>query len=138
VAEIEGLDDISLEAIRAAAPLVLVQLKTEADDDQVESDAYLNDYAGGVMQFIFELRFWCQKEIAAAKQRPTLIAMANQIEACRTLLPRQASELLTRHQTTLDNQLYKALKALRDAHEWRLKSIVSEVSEIGSDEVEAA
>jgi hypothetical protein len=64
--------------------------------------------------------------------------MANQIEACRTLLPRQASELLTRHQTTLDNQLYKALKALRDAQEWRLKSIVSEVSEIGSDEVEAA
>jgi hypothetical protein len=61
VAEIEGLDDISLEAIRAAAPLVLVQLKTETDDDQVEPDAYLNDYAGGVMQFISELRFWCQK-----------------------------------------------------------------------------
>jgi hypothetical protein len=33
-------------------------------------------------------------------------------------LPTQ-TELLTRYQTTLDNDLYKALKALREAQSWR-------------------
>jgi len=31
--------------------------------------------------------------------------------------------LFTRYQTTLDNQLYKALRAFRDAQEWRLKTL---------------
>jgi uncharacterized protein YgfB (UPF0149 family) len=90
VAELEGLDDISLEAIRGTAPLVLVQLKTEADDDQVELETYLDDYSGGLLQFVSELLLWCQKEIKAAEQRPVLIAMAKQVEARRMLLPRPA------------------------------------------------
>ena len=32
-------------------------------------------------------------------------------------------EVFSRYQTTLDNQLYKSLRALRDAQEWRLKTI---------------
>jgi hypothetical protein len=34
-------------------------------------------------------------------------------------------DLLARYQTTLDNQLYKALQALRQAQEWRLKTLDS-------------
>ncbi len=33
-------------------------------------------------------------------------------------LPTQ-TDLLTRHQTTLNNDLYKALKVLREAQSWR-------------------
>ncbi len=138
IEEIEELGDISLEAIRNGGSLLLIQLKTEADENQVELDAYIEDYAGGLMQFITELRLWCQKEITAAEQRPALIALAKQVEARRMLLPRPALELLTRYQTTLDNQLYKALKALRDAQEWRLKSIEACASEVGSNDVQAA
>ena len=138
VAEIDNLVDISLEAIQDSAPLVFVQVKVEADEDQEEPAAYLEDYAGGVGQFVSELRLWCQKQITAAEERPALIALAKQIEARRMLLSRPALELLTRYQTTLDNQLYKALKALRDAQEWRLKSIDAHASKVESSGTEAA
>ena len=39
------------------------------------------------------------------------------------MLPAGTLEILSRYQTTLDNQLYKALRALREAQEWRLKTI---------------
>ena len=39
------------------------------------------------------------------------------------MLPERALMLFTRYQTTLDNQIYKALRALREAQEWRLKTI---------------
>jgi hypothetical protein len=38
-------------------------------------------------------------------------------------LPNDAIEIFSRYQTTLDNQLYKALRALREAQEWRLKTL---------------
>ena len=39
------------------------------------------------------------------------------------MLPTDVLEVLARYQTTLDNQLYKALRALREAQEWRLKTL---------------
>ena len=41
----------------------------------------------------------------------------------KLMLPERALMLLTRYQTTLDNQIYKALRSLREAQEWRLKTI---------------
>jgi len=137
LAEVEGLADVSLEAITKTAPLVYVQIKVEADEGNVEPDAYLEDYAGGIVAFVCELQHWCQKEITQAEQRPALMALAKQVEARRMILPRPTLELLTRYQTTLDNQLYKALKALRDAQEWRLKSMDAHASEVGSSDTEA-
>ena len=44
-------------------------------------------------------------------------------------LPTQ-TELLTRYQTTLDNDLYKALKALREARSWREARAALEASAV--------
>ena len=44
-------------------------------------------------------------------------------------LPTQ-TELLTRYQTTLDNDLYKALKALREAQSWREARAALEASAV--------
>ena len=129
ITEIDSLDEINLEAIQSEAPLVFAQLKVEADDEQVEPGYYLEEYDGGTIQFVSELRLWCQKQISAAEQRPAIMVLAKQVEAHQLLLPQPTLELLTRYQTTLDNQLYKALRALRDAQEWRLKSIDLNLSE---------
>ena len=51
------------------------------------------------------------------------MALAEHVRAKRLVLPKDTLELLSRYQTTLDNQLYKALRALRDAQDWRLKTI---------------
>ena len=38
-------------------------------------------------------------------------------------VPWQRLDVLTKYQTTLDNQLYKAIKALRDEQTWRLDNL---------------
>ena len=55
--------------------------------------------------------------------------------AKRLELPSDTLELLARYQTTLDNQLFKLLKALREAQEWRLKTI-DPVYQSSHDDVE--
>jgi hypothetical protein len=42
-------------------------------------------------------------------------------------IPWSRLELLSKYQTTLDNQLYRTMKALRDAQQWRLQSIDADV-----------
>jgi hypothetical protein len=49
--------------------------------------------------------------------------MAETVRARASVLPAGTLEILARYQTTLDNQLFKALRALREAQEWRLKTI---------------
>ena len=46
------------------------------------------------------------------------------MRAKRLVLPNDTLEVFSRYQTTLDNQLFKTLKALRDAQEWRLQTLV--------------
>lgn len=38
-------------------------------------------------------------------------------------VPWQKLDVLSKYQTTLDNQLYKAVQALRDTQAWRMKLI---------------
>jgi hypothetical protein len=44
-----------------------------------------------------------------------------------TLIP-HADDLLSRYQTSLDNELYKAIRALRDAQAWRLTHSTREIT----------
>ena len=60
---------------------------------------------------------------STAKARPHILTLAEQVKAKRLVLPADALELLARYQTTLDNQLYKSLRALREAQEWLLKTL---------------
>ena len=66
---------------------------------------------------------WCHEQLNVAEQRPRVLAVAEQVAAKRLVLSDEALEVFSRYQTTLDNQLYKALKALREAQEWRAKTL---------------
>jgi hypothetical protein len=68
-----------------------------------------------------QLQSWCRAQLRHAAARPHIIALAEQVRAKRLVLPADTLELLARYQTTLDNQLYKALRALREAQEWRCR-----------------
>ena len=51
------------------------------------------------------------------------------------MLPADTLELFARYQTTLDNQLFKLLKALREAQEWRLE-LIEPVPQSARDDLE--
>ncbi|MGE0766242.1 MAG: hypothetical protein AB7L90_07230 [Hyphomicrobiaceae bacterium] len=121
MAEIEALEEIDLRSLEASAPTVYDQLLTDADGDTAEK--FLAGHTGGLTGYIAELTIWCRKELREAETRPKLLAITEQVRARASVLPAGTLEVLSRYQTTLDNQLFKALRALREAQEWRLKTI---------------
>ena len=121
VEEFEQLDDFDLKKLQRNAPLIYGQLKSDAESDRETIEAHLGAYKEGLSGYLAELMRWCRKELEAAQRRPKILQLADHFRARNLLLPAQALQLFTRYQTMLDNQLYKALRALREAQEWRLK-----------------
>lgn len=138
LAEIDSLEQVELNAIKARAPTVYGQLSTEAEGQGV--DAFLAGHAGGLKAYISELILWCRRERLEAQARPHLLTLAERVRAKCMVPPVGSLELLSRYQTTLDNQLYKALRALRETQEWRLKTLEASCSanipvDIGASEM---
>lgn len=138
LSEIEILGVIDLGFIAENAPTVLGQLKTDAEGEALET--FLAGRSGGLTGYVGELILWCRKELRVADDRPHVLAIAGEVKARASVLPAEALDLLSRYQSTLDNQLYKALRALREAQEWRLKSMASagELSSSAGHVVDAA
>jgi len=125
--EIEALQELDFEIefnrLAKAAPLLFAQLKSDAEGDREDIAAYLNEYDSGLSGYAMGIGRWCRGELCKAEKRPHVLALADQLRAKRLVLPPETLELFTRYQTTLDNQLYKALRAFREAQEWRLKTL---------------
>lgn len=119
--EIEALGEISLEALPKSAPLVWGQLESDAEDSNPAD--HVRGFQDGLTGYVGELLDWCRAELNKAERRPQLLALADQVRAKRLVLAADDLELFARYQTTLDNQLYKTLRALREAQEWRLKTL---------------
>lgn len=121
IAEMEALEEIDLRSIQAQAPTIYEQLLNDAEGTTPEQ--FLAGHTGGIAMYIGELMLWCRKELREAEARPQLLAIAKLVRERSLVLPPGALEVLARYQTMLDNQLYKALRALREAQEWRLRTL---------------
>jgi hypothetical protein len=137
LAEIDAVDEVDLHSLEKRAPLTYAQLVTDAEDEDIA--AYAAAHEGGLSGYLGELLLYCRKQLSEAEARPHILAVAAQIRSKRLVLPPAALELLARYQTTLDNQLFKLLRALREAQEWRLKTLeAADASAIEPDAVAAA
>lgn len=123
IEEIEHLEECEVSAITDSAPLLLAQIQSDAEDDDEEPAAYLEGYPGGTQAYLGELLRWCRQEVSRAASRPKLLELADRVRQKKSVLPERTLMLFMRYQTTLDNQMYKALRALREAQEWRLRTI---------------
>jgi hypothetical protein len=121
-----ALDPASVEQ---HAPLSFEQLTTDAAESP-NIAAFLSAHDRGLTGYLADLLLWCREQLREAAQRPLALGLAEQVRAKRLVLPADALELLSRYQTTLDTQLYKGLRALREAQEWRLKTL--DASKTGS------
>jgi hypothetical protein len=121
IEEFEKLDEFDPAKLHRNAPLIYRQLKSDAESDNETIDEHLKAYDNGLSGYLAELIRWCRKELETAQRRPKILHLADQFRARNLVLPTHVLQLFTRYQTMLDNQLYKALRALREAQEWRLK-----------------
>jgi len=131
--EYEELEGLELNEVSKNAPLIHKQLKSDADEDGDAIEKFLDEYEHGLTSYLDELVRWCRKQIQEAEERPKIMTIAQFVRSKKMLLPRGYLELLARYQTTLDNQLYKALSAFRNAQEWRLKTLEGDAVEPSED-----
>lgn len=135
IEEIDNLGEPDLATLEQQAPLIYGQLLTDAEDETPAT--YLAEHEGGLAAYVAELLLWCRKQLREAEQRPQLLELAEQVRTKGLVLPADALMLMSRYQTTLDNQLYKALRALRETQAWRLKTLEA-VTEPVAETAEAA
>ena len=123
IAEVQNLEQIDPESLPRLAPTIFEQLLSDAQEDGESIEVYLSAHKDGITGFVAELIAWCHEQLKQAEKRPAVLSLAQQVRSRRLILPNDAIEIFSRYQTTLDNQLYKALRALREAQEWRLKTL---------------
>lgn len=111
-----------LGTLAKTAPAIYEQLVEDAKSDGQPISAFLTNWEEPLGYF-YELAQYCQEEIQKAQQRPLVLAIAQQVKDRRAIPQVQLGESLAKYQVMLDNELYKAIKALRETQEWRQKSL---------------
>jgi hypothetical protein len=115
-------DQINIAKLKKSAPLTYQQLLRDAEEDQETPADYLQAFKSPVEYFI-DLAHYCREQIKQAEQRPMVLAIAAMVKSKRAILQDKTRETLMKYQVMLDNEFYKAIKALREAQEWRLKTL---------------
>ncbi len=123
LAEIDQLEMMTLEQIRAGGPLILEEIERNASADKQSIEVFLGEFNGGLTAFITELARWCREQLREAERRPHLQELAGLVKARAQVPATRQLELLTRYQAMLDNQFYKAIKAFHEVQEQRIRSI---------------
>lgn len=131
IAEYQALDDDVIENEDLArlvkeSPLLFAELKTEAEDEEID----FTEYTQGNLRELAEQRTnWAYSQVKEYSRR-FKINDAIKLMQMSAAAP-VSNELLARYSVGLDNELYRAIEALRKQQEFRLKNC-------GAIEAEAA
>lgn len=124
--ELDGLFEqtsLDLNKIKDIAPNAYQQLLSDAQDLALSPVKFLQDYEQP-FDYFDSLRDYCLKEIQKKHQHQMVSAVAELVKSKSVILKEKLRDSLCKYQVMLDNELYKAMKALRDAQEWRMNSCV--------------
>ena len=135
-----SVDRVDPDALRTAAPLLYEQLAEDAQSERQTIAAFVDDYLGGFNEYVADLVRYCEAQLRKADQQPALLALADAVRAQRSIPGPEARDPLSRYQSMLDNELYRALKALREAQDWRQRTLETDQddAEVALDERAAA
>jgi hypothetical protein len=117
---------LDLNKIKDIAPNAYQQLQSDAQDLALTPLKFLQEY-DQPFDYFDSLRDYCLKEIQKKHQHQMVSAVAELVKSKSVILKEKLRDSLCKYQVMLDNELYKAMKALRDAQEWRISSLVAEV-----------
>ena len=122
--ELDGLFEqpsLDLNKIKNIAPNVYQQLQSDAQDLALSPVKFLQEYEQP-FDYFDSLRDYCLKEILKKHQHQMVSTVAELVKSKSVILKEKLRDSLCKYQIMLDNELYKAMKALRDAQEWRMQS----------------
>lgn len=107
-----------IATLKKHAPLIFQRLLADADgEDQIL------EFLDGYDNYFADIAHGCRVQIKQAKERPLILEIAQLVRDKRAILKNKLRDSLTKHRVMLDNELYKAIKALREAQDWRFKTL---------------
>ena len=124
----EVLEEAKMEVLAKKAPLIYQQLCEEAQEDETTPAEYINSLTKDLTGWFVELRNWCEKELRQYEIRekiPPILHLAQEKETAH-----MGMELMNRYQGAIDNELYRAMDALRKQQDWRQKNGVDLEAEV--------
>lgn len=121
--EITNIREYSVPGIMECAPTTYKYIQSRALGRGQEVEEYISDYEGGYRQLFQDIGAFCEEILQFADERRADEQLSAELKKKALLLPQRDLELISRYQTTLDNQLFKALKALHDQQALRMKTL---------------
>ena len=124
----EVLEEAKMEVLAKKAPLIYQQLCEEAQEDETTPAEYINSLTKDLTGWFVELRNWCEKELRQYEIRekiPPILQLVKEQETAH-----MGMELMNRYQGAIDNELYRAMDALRKQQDWRQKNGVDLEAEV--------
>lgn len=107
--------------LEQSAPTLHQALLCEAEEAGTPPPKFVQAYKGGLRGWTDEVASGCRAEVAAIHRSAVIAEVAALVQSSHSAPIEQ--ELISKYQTALDNELYRAIRALRETQEWRLKTI---------------
>ena len=117
----------SLDVLKVRAPIFHSYLGQQASHKGIALERYvvletdLSEEEAAIDRLVVRLLPLFAKKYAAFEQRLKISLMRESYKAMKIIPPE--AELYARYQTSLDNMLNKAIKAFRDARDYRLETL---------------
>ncbi|BAK75883.1 hypothetical protein NH8B_1051 [Pseudogulbenkiania sp. NH8B] len=115
---------ISVDHLEKMTPIFYEELELDAEDHASISE-FLASFKGGLCKWIENTYERHCRNFVDVKRRRDIAKVAALVKSQHSAPVNH--ELISKYQTTLNNELYRAIRALREAQEWRLQSIANQV-----------
>lgn len=123
--ELETLDlskSFDIAEIEEGFPSISQELCIGAKLNAVTPESYLQNYENPA-EFFKHVARYCRDEIQQFERKQLVLAVAQMVKDKRAILSEKSRDSLAKYQVMLDNELYKAIKALRETQEWRVSTL---------------
>ncbi len=107
--------------LKKVAPTLHQALLCEAEERGISPVEFAQRRKGGLPEWVDDVARGFRTEVATIHRSAVIAEVAELVRSAHSA-PLQ-HELISRYQTALDSELYRAIRALRETQEWRLKTL---------------
>jgi uncharacterized protein YjcR len=112
-------ESFDVAQIEARLPTIFQELCIGAKLNAVTPEDYLRKYESATA-FFNHVVCYCRDELQRFERKQLALTVAKLIKDKRAILSEKSRDSLAKYQVMLDNELYKVIKALREAQTWRI------------------
>jgi hypothetical protein len=110
---------ITLADMAIRTPLLYEILQQTAEEKGITPEQYLQNYESPIAYFATIIDDY-RGELLQASQKQIILDVAALVKDKRVVLAEKMRDSFSKYQVMLDNELYKAIKALREVQTWRI------------------